>query len=108
MSQLSALRNMDAIINSVLAKVGMSDAGTYTAPGGSPIACTFLVDRNVIEVGDRGQAIGQLVHITLFIAQVGKPRTGAVVTLTSGEAFHLEADQDTDESKSKWTVESIT
>jgi hypothetical protein len=106
MSQLTALQMLDARILRVFAGAGINDTGTYTAPGGSPIPCRLLVDRNIIEQSDRGTITAHHVQITLFVADVGVPVARAIVTINgTGEIFRLESLQVSDESHSKWIVE---
>lgn len=89
-----------------IAVAGFSDTGTYTAPAGSPLACSFLVDRNIVTIGDRGQVVGQHVQITLFISQIANPVRGAIVTVAgTGETFALAEPQLSDESQSRWIVD---
>lgn len=106
MSQLTALQAMDARIMAGIAKAGFSDTGTYTAPAGSPVACSFLVDRNIVTIGDRGQVVGQHVQVTLFISQIARPVRGALVFVSgTGETFALAEPQLSDESQSRWIVD---
>ena len=106
MSQLTVLQAMDARIISGIAKAGFSDTGTYTAPAGSPVACSFLVDRNIVTIGDRGQVVGQHVQVTLFISQIARPVRGALVFVSgTGETFALAEPQLSDESQSRWIVD---
>jgi len=107
MNQTAFLRDMDAAIAGAFADAGMADAATYTAPGGgTPAACTVLVDRAVQFFGDdEAQIVGSRDVLTLYAAEIAAPARGGVVTLTgTGEAFKLDKPIARDESMSRWVV----
>jgi hypothetical protein len=104
-SQLDALRGLDAMILADLKRMDLVDTGTYTAPGGgTPVACDVLVDRNVKDFGDDQAPVATLhVVVGIFREQVATPARGGVVTV-GAESWRLDAKIDQDESLTRWVV----
>lgn len=68
------LTGMDADMAAAFLDVGMADAATLTAPeGGTPVACTVMVDRNIEFFGGQTQMASRSVTITAQVAEVGTP-----------------------------------
>ena len=99
MSQTTNLRALDALIMSKLAAAGMADSATYTAPLGSPVACTVIVDRSVQPTGFDSQVNANTVLITAALAEV-TPAKGGVFTI-GAETFKVDSIQDRDESRAE-------
>ena len=93
----------DATVAPLFKAAGMADAGTYTAPSGSPVAATFYVDRDIVAVDAAGYAKDARTQITMQHAEVGVPEKGAVITIGS-ESFKLFERATSDESQSAWWV----
>ena len=107
MSQLDALRKLDARIMRAMQGAGMADPAQFRAKGAEPDSpgtdCDVYVDRDVRLFGDDAAEVAT-VHtvITMFRAQV-EPHRGATVVVGS-ETFKLEAEVTLDESRARWTV----
>ena len=99
MSQTTNLRALDALIMSKLAAAGMADSATYTAPLGSPVSCTVVVDRSVQSTGFDSQVDANTVLITAQLAEV-TPAKGGVFTV-GAETFKVDKVQDRDESRAE-------
>lgn len=108
MTQRTALRGFDNRIASVLGRPGLRDAATYTAPSGSPIACTVLVDRNTqLLSADGSSATVAEVMITAFLAELGnKPARGGRFAIGS-ETFEVDSVLDWDESRARCIVRAV-
>jgi hypothetical protein len=103
-SQIDAMRDLDAAIVGALAHAGFADAAAYTPPGGgTAVPCTVLVDRAAQFFGPAGEVVGTRIAVTLFLADVANPQQGGTVTV-GDEAFELDELDEQDESKSRWVV----
>ena len=107
MNQTAFLQELDAGIVGAFADAGMADAATYTPPGGgTAVACSVLVDRNVQFFGDDGaEIVGTRDLVSLFLSEVAAPARGGTVTLTAtSEVLKLDQPDARDESMSRWVV----
>lgn len=104
MSQLSTLRDLDAIFAQQMLEAGAADSAQYTGPGGgAATACTVFVDRAAQFLGDNGEILGNKILITIFLGEVAAPaRRGTVAVGT--ETFALERCEARDESMERWLV----
>lgn len=79
----SRIAAFDALVFPQLVTAGLADPATYTpAGGGTPVACTVLVDRNVTVMrNDASQTYAATV--TVMVAEVGSPRRTATFAVGS-------------------------
>ncbi len=103
MSSRDFMRQFDAQVIGAFAAAGLADAATYTAPGGTPVPVSVLVDRDIQQWGEGVMPVAAFdVAISLQLAQVS-PRAGGVVHV-DGEAWKLETKLSDDGSLQKWGV----
>ena len=105
MSQLSFLRELDADMVAGFLASGMADSAAYTAPLGSPVDCTVMVDRAAQFYNEATGVAGSRIVITLFIAEIAAPIRKAEVVI-GGETFLLDQLVERDESLERWVVVS--
>jgi len=104
MSQRDFLRAFDASAFAAFRDAGVADDALYMPPGGgAAVPCVVLVDRGLREFGDDGASVAtRYVRIEFQLAEVQPTRGGKVIV--DGETFVLDADEDKDESASRWVV----
>lgn len=95
----SILTSMDADMVAAFLAAGMADSATLTpADGGTPIACTVMVDRNIEFFGGQTQMASRSVTITAQVAEVGTPARGSLWTVGADTWRTDDALDGTDES----------
>lgn len=104
MSQQDTLRQMDAMMLSAFTDAGMCDVGTYTAPGGSPVPCTVLIDSDMQILGDVAQVNDRSKTITIFNVDVATPVRNGVIVVASGTYKLVSPTTINDESRSVWVA----
>lgn len=69
-----------------------ADAGTYTPVGGSPVACTVLVNHDVlIQADGYDVSVATLgTTISAMVAEVGTPARGDTIALASGTTYTVQ------------------
>ncbi len=101
------LAHLDALIHRTCAARGIADTGTHrpkATPSGAGTACRIYIDNAMQLMGDFGPTTGPRVVVSIFRADIPAPRSGD--TITSGlRVYTLEAPlESTDESLSRWVV----
>lgn len=96
---------MDAELRAAFVDAGAADAGTYTPPGGSPVACSMLVDRGLSLIAvDQSSINANQTTITLFLEEIGqRPAKGGVIQIGS-EIFTIDRLDTIDESRAVCVV----
>ena len=101
MSQAAFLAAFDARACTAFAAAGIADAATYTPAGGTPVACTVLVDMDLARYGLQSTASNSTALISLFHAEVPLPAKDGIVAI-GGARWKLVRVFDRDESRSRW------
>lgn len=100
-------RDFDRDAFAAFADLGMSSyVATYTPPGGgTPIACTVLVDRAVqVMPGSLGDVYeGPRTEVVLQLREVAAPAQGGTLAFNA-ETWKLDQRASQDESASHWVL----
>lgn len=90
----------DAIFAPAAKAARLGDAATFTQAGGSPVACTVLVDRGLtVQNADTGGITNDQTTITAYLADIGeRPERGARFVV-DGDTFVVDSVQSADESR---------
>jgi len=100
----AALQEMASDIVDAFVDADMADAGTYTAPGGSPVPCRVIISRARSPFGSYGSVARNQDTITLLLAEVPSPRRGAMV-VADGQTFKLVQMVTENAAATTWDVE---
>lgn len=107
MTQLTAIRDMDAVLHEAFAGAGIAfTGGTYTPAGALEPSATQVrgyVNLGVQVLGDFQQVVDRRDEIELLRADVPDPRKGATV-VAEGRRYQLDAKVFDDEGRSVWVV----
>lgn len=105
MSQIDALRALDASLINAFAGAGLADAATYTPPaGGKAVDCTVLVDDEAQFFGEGSSEVaGHRTLIGLLLAEVPNPERGGIV-VADGQTYVLNVLETRDQSLQRWVV----
>lgn len=68
---------------------------TYTAPAGTPVACTVRVTDSMVAVGDfdsngMAERMASVPEAIFLISEVPTPAVGALVAVTNGRTYRIE------------------
>lgn len=85
---IAALQATSGDIFDGLVDAGFADAGTYTAPSGSPVPVRVVVLRAADVFGDFGGAVRKTITIYLLLSEVPAPQRDALV-VADGATFRL-------------------
>lgn len=112
MSQRQMLQDMDADLHAAFVSAGMADSGVYISAGTTDeIPCSCYFDNvNMEEMGDAGLVIRPRKELTVLRAGGSleapvdiQPKRSDRITV-DGVLYILQAKQDSDESRTRWTV----
>ena len=108
MSQIDAMKAMDAVLHAAFERIGIADTGTYFAPGGGVgIPCHVYVDRDVQVLGQFNEATARRDEIAICSGPFKAAPKGKIqVALLSGmvETWTLVDPVKDDDSMSRWAV----
>lgn len=90
----------DAIFAPAAKAARLGDTATFTQAGGSPVACTVLVDRGLtVQNAETGGITNDQTTITAYLADIGdRPERGARFVI-GAETFVVDSVQSADESR---------
>lgn len=100
----AALQAMTSDIVDAFVDAGLADLGAYTAPGGIPVDCRIIVDRNTDIYGTLGKVTHGRVVLTLLLEEIPAPLKGAIVAV-DGDIWRLVERVDGDAACAKWLAE---
>ncbi|MBN8887586.1 MAG: hypothetical protein J0I77_17815 [Rudaea sp.] len=100
----AAIARIDAAVFASLRRAGLADAATYQDELGT-VPCTVVLERDIQELGDIGQVIGQRTVATFQLVEVPRPKRGATLSIGS-ETWALEkpVQGQCDESSEQWVL----
>ncbi len=102
-----ALSHLDSLIHRHMTRQGIADTGTHrpkAEQAGVGTPCRVYIDNAMQQMGDHGPVTGSRIVLSILRADVAAPRVGD--TLTRGlKVYTLESPlETTDESLSRWVV----
>lgn len=114
MTELEALRDVDAAIHAALGASGRGSVGFYTAPGANfDLSCRLYLDRGVVVRGEFGQVVSRRDEMRLFTADVTDPQAKGRILIEAtpgsgvGETWQLVEKIADDGSLSRWSVRRV-
>lgn len=108
MTQLDAIKQMDADLHAAFADAGLADSGHYTAPGANfdtPVA--IYIDRAVQVMGEFGQLVGRRTEIGIVHGAVTPAQKGRVYVPDEPATYELGDKLTDDGSLSRWVVRRV-
>jgi hypothetical protein len=113
-TELDALRDIDADIHAALEGSGLAGVGFYTAPEANfDVRVRLFLDRNVQVLGEFGQVLGHRDEMRLMLADVPEPKGEGRVLVEAtpgsgvGETWQLVKKISDDGSLSRWSVRRV-
>ncbi|PJK00842.1 hypothetical protein CO641_02410 [Lysobacteraceae bacterium NML91-0213] len=96
---------MDAVIHRGLRAAGVADSARYTGPEGGPVVddVRVYVDRDVMPIGETGQALAPRTEIGIVLKPGLQPLQNGRVEV-DGDVFLLGKRIGGDSSLSRWVV----